>query len=204
MKSVVNIFNQIKLMLFLRIGRLKSYFLRVNNLDSPDRKILETIIFPEFYSSKMNLKILFVGCEWYTAHYKDYFVDQDFWTIDFNKSVARFGSANHIIDKLENLDHHFERDSFDIIICNGILGFGTDDPINAEIVFNKCFSTLKDNGVFLLGWNKSHAAVSNDPRNIESLQQFQPMVFKALRTNRYFVSHGSTHVFDFYLKSQSH
>ena len=41
---------------------------------------------------------------------------------------------------------------------------------------------------------------SNDPRNIQSLSMFEPIVFKALKTNRYNVSDGSSHVFDFYLK----
>jgi hypothetical protein len=204
MQLAIKIINQTKLIFFLYFGRLKSYFFRVNNLDSPDRKILEEIIFPEFYKNNEHLKILFVGCEWYTAHYKDFFKNQEFWTMDFNKSVARFGSTNHIIDKLENLDHYFNDESFDIIICNGILGFGTDDPINADIVFKKCFSALKTNGIFLLGWNKSDQVESNDPRNVKSLSEFKPMIFEALGVDRYFVLNGSSHIFDFYLKINAH
>ncbi len=204
MQIMLKIVNQIKLISFLYFGRLKSYFFRINNLNSPDRKILEKIIFPELCKEGKNLKILFVGCEWYTEHYKNFFKHQEFWTMDFNKSVARFGSKNHIIDKLENLDHHFTDNNFDIIICNGILGFGTDDPINADIVFQKCFSALKDNGLFLLGWNRNSPAEANDPRNIKSLSQFEPTIFEALKTNRYNVSDGSSHVFDFYLKPDTH
>ena len=200
MQITLKTINHIKLIFFLYFGRLKSYFFRVNNLNSPDRAILEKIIFPELDKKGKNLRILFVGCEWYTGHYKDFFKYQEFWTMDFNKSVARFGSANHVIDKLENLDHHFTDNSFDIIICNGILGFGTDDPINADIVFQKCFAALKTNGLFLLGWNRNDKVESNDPRNIQSLSKFEPIVFKALKTNRYNVSDGSSHVFDFYLK----
>ena len=204
MQIILKIVNKIRFIYFLYFGRLKSYFLRINNLNSPDRQILEEIIFPELYKEGKNLKILFVGCEWYTAHYKDFFKHQEFWTMDFNKSVARFGSANHVIDKLENLDHHFADNNFDIIICNGILGFGTDDPINANIVFQKCFSALKTNGLFLLGWNRNDQTEANDPRNIKSLNKFEPTIFEALKTNRYYVSGGSSHVFDFYLKPKTH
>ena len=62
--------------------------------------------------------------------------------------------------------------------------------INANIVFQKCFSALKTNGLFLLGWNRNDQAETNDPRNIKSLNKFEPTIFEALKTNRYNVSDG--------------
>lgn len=203
MKILLKIFNKIRLIMFLYLGRLKSFFKKVNKLETPDRDILEMIIFPEICKNSIDKKILFVGCEWYTSHYKKFFINHEFWTIDFNKSVARFGSDNHIIDRLENLDIHFSDDCFDIIICNGILGFGTDSPINTKIVFNKCFASMKQGGLFILGWNRNHE-IKNDPREVESLSQFTPFIFPALNTDRYYVEKGSSHIFDFYLKSQTH
>ena len=200
MKTFFKIVDQLKLIIFLHFGRFKSYFIKINSLDAPDRDILEKIIFPALCKDSKDQKILFVGCEWYTSHYKNFFIDQDFWTIDFNKSVARFGSENHIVDKLENLDIHFSEADFDIIICNGILGFGTDNPINTKIVFEKCFSCLKPKGLFILGWNEHHQR-KDDPRDIDSLKKFSPFVFPALNSDRYYVKNGSSHIFDFYLKS---
>lgn len=200
MKMLIKIFNHIKLIIFLHLGRLKSFFIKVNNLETPDRDILEKIIFPEICKDSTNKKILFVGCEWYTSHYKKFFINHDFWTIDFNKSVARFGSDNHIIDRLENLDMHFPDGCFDIIICNGILGFGTDSPVNTKIAFDKCFASMKTGGLFILGWNSNHEK-KNDPREINSLGKFTPYIFPNLKTDRYYVNKGSSHIFDFYLKS---
>ena len=116
MQIILKIVNQMKFIFFLYFGRLKSYFFRINNLNSPDRQILEEIIFPELYKEGKNLKILFVGCEWYTGHYKNFFKHQDFWTMDYNKSCTALPVLS-IIDKLENLDHHFADNNFDIIIC---------------------------------------------------------------------------------------
>ena len=89
---------------------------------------------------------------------------------------------------------------FDIIICNGILGFGTDSSVDAEIVFLKCYQILKNKGILLLGWNKSSPDKLNDPRHIKSLSKFSPLYFDKLGKKRYEVGEGSSHIFDFYSK----
>ena len=77
-----------------------------------DRLILENIIIPFYLGRKLNQIILFVGCAAYTNHYKEYFVDHEFWTIDPDPKQKKHGSKNHHVISLEEIDNHFDEDFF--------------------------------------------------------------------------------------------
>ncbi|HEY6824557.1 MAG TPA: hypothetical protein VI195_08955, partial [Steroidobacteraceae bacterium] len=94
-------------------------------MDTEDRRVLEQIIFPYLASLADVRRVLFVGCDWYTRHYEPvFFPARTFWTIDPAPRARRFAGRQHIVDALENLPRHFDPDYFDLIICNGVYGFG--------------------------------------------------------------------------------
>src|SRR5882724_8239237 len=51
------------------------------HLNTDDRRVLEKVILPYFASQSEFLRILFVGCDWYTKPYGKYFKEKEYWTI---------------------------------------------------------------------------------------------------------------------------
>lgn len=96
---------------------------------TPDRAVLEEILFPYYLALPDISKVLFVGCASYTKHYRKMFSEVEYWTIDFNAHNKRYGAHNHIVDSLENLDSHFSPSYFDIIFCNGVYGHGLNEKL---------------------------------------------------------------------------
>jgi hypothetical protein len=47
---------------------------------------------------------------------------------------------------LEELDQHFAERHFDVIVCNGVYGFGLDTANQCERAFDRCWSRLRDGG----------------------------------------------------------
>lgn len=184
---------------------LKMYLFKENKMETPDRKVLEDIIIPYINEIVPSGKILFVGSAWYTRHYKNYFTKYEYWTLDYDKKEARFGSENHIIDSIENVANHFDKEELDVIICNGILGWGLNDIENAEKAFMGCSALLKPGGYLLIGWNDEPEHKLCDPGELKALSGFSSYVMKPLGTDRYRVDDdiGIGHVFDFFRKTSS-
>src|SRR5579862_5421865 len=102
-------------------------------LNTTDRIDLEQKIFPHYCSDPTIQDVLFVGCSTYTAHYQEqFFSNINFVTMDPNPALARFGSACHIEASLENLAEHCPAGAFDLIICNGVFGWGLDSYEQCE------------------------------------------------------------------------
>ena len=70
---------------------------------------------------------LFVGCAPFTWHYEAIFPGRDYTTIDQDPRCRRYGATRHVVDKPKNLDRHVAPGSFDLIVCNGVFGWGLDE-----------------------------------------------------------------------------
>jgi len=145
-----------------------------------DRNILENVIFPYFVHKEEYRKILFVGCAWFTKRYNKLFRNKIYWTIEIDPSLKKFGSKKHIIDSLENVTKHFSENELDLIICNGVFGWGLDEKATIENSFRGCFHIFRNGGVFILGWNDvpEHRPYLLD--EIESLRLFKTYRFEPL------------------------
>ena len=150
---------------------------------SPARTVLEDTILPYYAGRKHGRKVLFVGCDWYTAHYRKIFRDSEYWTIDPNPAQKRYGSKNHIVGSIETLTHYFAPESFDLILCNGVLGFGLNQFEAAERAFNECFACLVTGGDFMLGRDDVETLVPFSIQDLTSLQKFVPCEFPAFKRN---------------------
>src|SRR5262249_51488498 len=94
-------------------------------LNTEDRRVLEQIIFPHFLNDQSFRSILFVGCDWYTRDYNNIFEAQKkYITLDPDLGKRKYGAKQHIPDKLQKLDRYFNSGSLDLILCNGVYGFG--------------------------------------------------------------------------------
>jgi len=168
-------------------------------MKTPDRLLLENIIIPFFVARGVG-HVLFVGTDWFTKHYDRFFEDIDYWTIEINPSRRKFGAAQHIVDSLEHLDRYFPREHFDLILCNGVFGWGLNDPESCERAFQQCYDSLRDQGVLVLGWNnvQEHRPVPLEA--ITSLAQFSRFEDSPFGTWRCEVQTKERHIYDFYQK----
>ncbi len=171
-------------------------------LRTSDRTILETVILPYFAENPAYRSVLFIGCQWYTKHYEEIFKHKEYWTIEIDPTLKKYGSSNHIIDSIENLDAHFEHSYFDAIIYNGVFGWGIDTQEKAEIAFEQCFQGLQSNGVLVFGWNNVSERCPFPPEKCSSWHRFKPYPFPALAASEYAVPDSfQNHTFRFLSKA---
>ncbi|MDH4319027.1 MAG: hypothetical protein OEV64_11590 [Desulfobulbaceae bacterium] len=171
--------------------------LRKNN---DDRYVLENVIFPYFIENAQYRRVLFVGCAWYTKIYEKLFRDKEYWTIEIDPCQKKFGSKNHIIDSIENICQYFQPESLDLIICNGVFGWGVSTKPVAEATFQGCFKSLREDGVMVIGWDDTPPHNPFPLVECQSINQFTSFVFPPLGTAEYHVSNNIKHVFSFYNK----
>ena len=163
----------------------------------PDRQFLEGVILPHYASRRDIERILFVGVRSYVSHYQDFFLKKRFVTIDPVPYTRWFGSTFHVVDKVENLEHYFDEGTFDLIVLNGVIGWGLDELESIEKAFRACHSCLREQGEFVIGFNEKCV------REDLSLEIFEPVKFQGIGHHRHEVAtplpEGS-HTYLFYRK----
>ncbi len=167
-----------------------------------DRRILERVIFRHYAQRPEIRTVLFVGCQWYTRHYeRTFFAEQDFWTIDPDEDARKHGARQHVIAPLERLDAFFPERYFDLIVCNGVFGYGLDSPEQCEAAFGHCYTRLAKGGHFVLGWDDVPQRRPLALEGLESLRSFRRIKFPPLGTERYLTDTSYRHIYNFYARA---
>ena len=172
-------------------------------LNTADRVMLDEVILPFFTSNQDVRRVLFVGCDYYTAHYPAMFYNAECWTIEPRPSKAKYGGNPHIIALIQDIDSYAESETFDLIICNGVYGWGLDRKQDLEQAFAACFVCLKFGGFLLLGWNNVPERTPVPLESLESLNAFAHWNFPGLGGWRIPTGSETGHVFDFYRKLET-
>jgi SAM-dependent methyltransferase len=170
-------------------------------LGTRDRTVLEGKILPWLSAQSSVRRVLFVGCEWYTYGYKKWFRADTYWTLDHNPRKKLFGSPRrHLIDSMANLAEHFKPESLDLIICNGVFGWGLDTPTDIDAAFSAVQRSLRPGGLFLLGWNDvpNHCPVPLE--DIVALRALSPAILEPLGVTQFRVQSSKRHVYNLYIK----
>ncbi len=190
-----------------RVVRGRIYGLMRNRLGmaapmlTEDRRVLEQIIFAHFCSDPRIRTVLFVGCDSYTAHYeRRYFAAHNYWTVDPDPAVSRFGAKQHIIARLEELDRYFSTGFFDLIICNGVYGWGLDSAEDCEAAISQCHACLADAGHLLIGWNDVPGRDPAPLSEVRSLSRFSKQRFPAFGAWQHLTNTPNRHTYCFYQK----
>ena len=165
-----------------------------------DRRILERDVFPYILEHREFRNVLWVGCIWYTAPYVTLFRDRNFWTLDIDPLKGRYGSARHLVDGMENMRRHFGIGVLDLVLCNGVVGWGLNSLVQVEQAFAGCFESLRPGGVLMIGWNDLSHARPIPFAKLTSIARFEPYVFPPLRTHELRTRSIGRHVFTFYRK----
>ena len=166
----------------------------------PDRKLLEQVIFPELLRTTDYQRILFVGCAWYTLHYPNLFRSRDFITMEISPDEAQYGATKHIIDSCENIAQHFEPNSLDLVVFNGVYGCGLNELPAIEQTLMAIYQSLRLNGLFIFGWNDLPDMAPYRIEQLTGLNAFEPYTFPPLNKTIYESNSKNRHRFHFYRK----
>jgi hypothetical protein len=190
-----------------RVVRGRIYGLMRNRLGmaapmlTEDRRVLEQIIFGHYCNDPHIQTVLFVGCDSYTAHYeRRYFAAHDYWTMDPDATLSRFGAKQHVIARLEELGRHFSSGFFDLIICNGVYGWGLNSAEDCEAAISQCHVCLADSGHLLIGWNDVPGRDPAPLSEVRSLSRFSKMRFPAFGAWHHLTNTPNRHTYYFYQK----
>jgi SAM-dependent methyltransferase len=169
-------------------------------LRNEDRRVLEQIIFPHFLNDRKYRDVLFVGCDWYTAGYNAWFEEKNYWTIESDPKLRKFGAKQHIVDSLQNLPRHFPAGTLDLIVCNGVFGWGLDAATDVEKAVAACYDALREGGILLVGIDGVEERRPYALETSDALRAFAPYTFPPLDTADYLTDTPYRHRFLFFRK----
>ncbi|CAK0772556.1 hypothetical protein CCP4SC76_5580017 [Gammaproteobacteria bacterium] len=76
------------------------------------------------------------------------------WTIDFDPAAARWGvPGRHFVGDIRDIARLASGLRFNIIIFNGILGFGINGHPHAEAAVEAMIAVAEPDGILMVGWN---------------------------------------------------
>ncbi|NTU98441.1 methyltransferase domain-containing protein [Candidatus Falkowbacteria bacterium] len=164
-----------------------------------DRNVLERIIFPNVLAAYEPQSVLDIGREDYQQFYNEFFEGRELWTMDRRPTRVEFGAEHHISADVVTLKKHFKNNYFDLIIMNGVFGWGLNDPKKIEKTFAAIHDILKPGGVFIFGYNDW----PNKPMEIEAienLKKLKPLYFEPLKGEKFKCVNGE-HTYRFFIKN---
>ena len=120
----------------------------------PDRKVMADSYIPALAAN--GGRILWVGCREYTLD--DYAALEtqggQVWTTDIDPAAARWGrEGRHRTGDVCEADRMFSDQTFDAVVCNGVLGYGVDSPEQQQRALGALAAIVRPGGLLLLGWN---------------------------------------------------
>lgn len=146
-------------------------------LKSPNRVFLETSIFQyinKIYGHKQpRSNGLFIGTDKRSWHYPRV-LDLELHTIDIESKKAFYGNhKHHIVGSATELERYYDPKSFDVIIGNGLIGFGMNAPEQCEQLLMGASLLLKDDGLFVVGFNDGPEFVNFKVKEVKNYQLFE-------------------------------
>lgn len=169
----------------------------------PDRRVLEEDVLPTLALEPGNDRILSVGVAWYTRRYADAFVGKEYVTLDHDPARSSFGAARHVTAELRDLEQHVpESAPFDVILMNGVIGYGLDTASDVDQALRACAARLRKDGTLVIGLNEERPT-NVDPLTVSAHALFAPRPFGRWTSGRVMVPvpfRERTHTFLFWRK----
>jgi hypothetical protein len=90
--------------------------------------------------------------------------------------------------------------SLDVIVCNGVVGWGLDAPQAVDAAVIACHATLRAGGLLLLGWNATARRKGAVLAEATALRRFAPLHCPPLGASVVHTGSINRHVFGFFEK----
>ena len=142
---------------------------------SANRLFLENDIFKylDTFLSNDSAQCLFIGTDKRSWHYRSRFYAK-FFTIDKDPRKAIYGDMhNHCVGSATELTLQYVRDQFDVIIANGVIGFGVNHIDQCEDLFAGLETIMKSSGVLVLGYSDSPSRIDFKLEHVKSYHLFE-------------------------------
>ena len=136
----------------------------------------------------------------YTQRYGEIFDGREYWTIDPVARLRRYGSERHIVDHLQNLGTHVPPGYFDLVVCNGVLGWGLNAPEDANTALAACHTHLRARRRSATGVERHRAAQQGIARGHSGVAAIRCGAPRFWQVARWAIDGANRHVFDFYRK----
>jgi hypothetical protein len=181
--------NKLKTLLFELSPRLAVTWGVEFPRKSTNRLFLEQDIFEylDTLLSDESAQCLFIGTDKRSWHYRSRFAAK-FFTIDKDPRKAIYGDViNHRIDSATELARQYTPNQFDVIIANGLIGFGVDHIDQCEDLFAGLETIMKGSGVLVVGYSNSPSRIDfklEDVKNYHLFEEFAPH-FNGLDQSQY-------------------
>lgn len=173
-------------------------------LDTPSRVFLETRVFA--YLNRLAAfqrepqQLLFLGLDKHNWHYPR-LLHATFHSLDISPRNAVYGRPGlHRIGNALDMAEHYGADAFDVVIANGLLGFGIDGEAGLRRLLAQCHAVLRPGGVLVLGYND---LAERTPFPVEVGPEFEEFVpaIDGVIASRHMVDDPYRHVYCFCRKS---
>lgn len=140
-------------------------------------------------------RVLFIGVRPYTLQYVRLFESHgcEFWSIDRDPCTRRIAPAErHIVADIVQEWEQNRHLTFDLICCNGVLGWGVDSDADKISAFMYMRNRLSKGGKLLIGWNSDRC---RDPLTLPVINEHFRLS-PELSTFTHVCFTSSTHCFD--------
>ena len=173
-------------------------------IQTNDRYILEGVIFRDLCIRARYRKILFAGCERYTRWYPwifEAFPGIRFETMEADPRNRRYGSRkHHRVGRVEDLKGDASRRNFyDLIILNGLFGYGTDTEQGIRAVLEAAEQALQVGGTLLIGFNDLGGPAHFQPEWVPE-ERFQKTPIPGMQESDFLAEGSHRHRFVCYVK----
>lgn len=144
-------------------------------MPTPERLLLEQMIFRALFLEPAVREVLFVGVAGYTAWYPTIFRLRPglrFATIDSDPRAASYGArGNHRVARFQSLvDAEDEHARFDVVFLSSVFGYGTDAEADQRAAIDAAYAVLRPGGRLLVGYADSHGRDDVDLTIIDSIR----------------------------------
>ncbi|MCW7541576.1 hypothetical protein OOT46_27605 [Aquabacterium sp. A7-Y] len=170
-------------------------------MDSADRCLLEQRILPHYASRADIQRVLSIGTRWYTEAYEALFMHAFYATLDIDPRAARYGSRQrHVTDSASRAADHFPPASFDLILFNGVFGWGLDRRDEVEAAIEGFTLLLRAGGELVVGWNDVPRYRPFPFGELQALGALEPVPFAQTGACVWQLETDNRHRFEFWRK----
>ncbi|KSU55726.1 class I SAM-dependent methyltransferase [Microbacterium enclense] len=185
-----------------RSVRLRSR-LRLKNgrwrLATPDRVMLEDVIAPEFLGRRDIRRMLDVGVAWYTRTYPRLYKGIEYHSIDVDPAMQRIAGSRHHTLSMTDLATVYPADTFDLVVCNGVFGWGLNTAEQVARGLDACADVLRPGGWLVVGWNDMEGRRIPDLDALAG-RRFDRAVLPAARADHLVTPTHYAHRYDFFTR----